>query len=133
MRFVYHDPACDTVDRAMTEVPWWFGTIAHVLAVVLSVWLGMHYKAGAEWLVLYGAAAVACAALPAKRVAGAFGFAIGLAIAAGGVYLLRDAHVAPRELLSLDGGPLAAPREALALAITAVWLLAGSALRFRWA
>jgi hypothetical protein len=118
----------------MQEVPWWYGTIAHVLAIALSVWLGLHYKAGAEWLLLYGAAAVACAALPAKRVAGAIGFVAGVVVAAGGLYLMRDARAAivPSDLFAMHGGALTATREAAVLALTAVWLLAGSALRFRW-
>ena len=116
----------------MTEVPWWYGTIAHVFAVGLSVWLGMHYKGDVEWLALYGAAAAACAVLPTKRFVAIFGLLVGLAVAGGGAYLLRDAHIVPADVLSPHGGPLAAPREALILGITAVWLLAGSALRFRW-
>ncbi len=133
MRFVYHDPACDTVDRVMSEVPWWYGTIAHVMAIALSVWVGLHYRVGVEWLVLYGAAAAASAALPTRRFFAIFGLTVGLSVALGGLYLMRDAHIVPADLLLPKGGALAAPREALALACTAVWLLAGSALRFRWA
>ncbi len=132
MRFVYHDPACDTVGRVMSEVPWWYGTLAHVVAIALSVWVGLHYKAGAEWLVLYGAAAAASAALPARRFFAIFGFTVGLSVAAGGFYLMRDVHVVPADVLSGGDGPLAPAREALALASTSVWLLAGSALRYRW-
>jgi hypothetical protein len=119
---------------AMTEVPWWYGTIAHVMAIGLSVWLGLHYKVGAEWLLLYGAAAAASAMLPSKRIAGAIGVVAGVVVAAGGIYLMRNAGSAiqPSQLFALHGGALTATREAAMLGLTVVWLLAGSALRFRW-
>jgi len=99
--------------------------LANGIAVALSIWVGMHYRAP-EWLALYGA-------LPAHRFVGAIGLAIGLAVAIGGAFLLRNSHVSPGEVLSAEGGPLAPTREALGVVLTALWLVIASALRLKQA
>ncbi len=115
-------------------MPWWYTTTAHVFAIVLSIWVGLHYQAGGEWLALYGAAAVASALLPAKRLAGAFGLVAGLAVAGLGAYLMRDARHAIAFGDIFAGGHVLSPaREAAVLVLTTMWLLAASPLRFRWA
>ena len=106
--------------------------LANGIAVALSIWVGMHYRAP-EWLALYGAAAATTAALPAHRFVGAIGLAIGLAVAIGGAFLLRNSHVSPGEVLSAEGGPLAPTREALGVVLTALWLVIASALRLKQA
>jgi hypothetical protein len=133
MRFVYHERGL-RYGGGVTEVPWWYATIAHALAVVLSVWVGLHYQAGGEWIALYAAAAVASAMLPSKRLAGAFGLIVGLGIAAAGAYLMRDARhaIVLGDIFSNTGHLLTPAREALVLVITTMWLLAASPLRFRW-
>lgn len=133
MRFVYHERGV-RYRHGVTEVPWWYATIAHVFAVVLSVWVGLHYRAGGEWLALYGVAAAASAVLPARRLAGAVGLVAGLAVAGVGAYLMRDVRHAISVGDMFAGGRLLTPaREALVLVVTTMWLLAASPLRFRWA
>ncbi|HEY1556003.1 MAG TPA: hypothetical protein VGF94_14295 [Kofleriaceae bacterium] len=107
-----------------------FGGIALVMAVGLSVWVGIHYQAP-EWLAIYGSAAVASAALPAHRFVGAIALAVGLAVAVGSAVLLKDASLAPTDLVSPDGGVAAPAREAAVAAVTALWLVLGSILRLR--
>ena len=104
--------------------------LANGIAVALSIWVGMHYRAP-EWLAIYGAAAAATAALPAHRFVGAIGIAIGLVVAAGGAFLLRGAHVSAGDVLSAAGGPLAPAREALGVVLTALWLVVASAIRLK--
>jgi hypothetical protein len=117
----------------VTEVPWWYATIAHAFAVVLSVWVGLHARAGGDWMALYGAAAIASAALPAKRMAGAAGIVVGLGVAALGAYLMRDARHAISFGDLFSGGHIISPaREAFILVVTTMWLLAAAPLRFRW-
>jgi len=134
MWFVYHERGL-RYGEGVTEVPWWYATTAHAFAVVLSVWVGLHYQAGTEWIALYGAAAVASAVLPGKRMAGAFGLIVGLGIAAAGAYLMRDARhaIILGDVFSDTGHTLTPAREALVLVVTTMWLLAASPLRFRWA
>jgi len=114
----------------MTELPWWYSTIASVFAVGLSVWVGLHFRSP-EWVAIYGAAALACAALPAHRTIGWIGLAIGLAIAGAGAYLLRGIDLVLADLTSADGGAASPVREAAVLAITALWLVIGSLYRTR--
>lgn len=117
----------------VNEVPWWYTTIAHVFAVVLSIWVGLHFKANGAWIALYAAAAVSSAVLPAKRIAGAAGIAVGLGVAALGAYLMRDARHAISASDLFAGGPIVnAAREAFILVVTTMWLLAAAPLRFRW-
>ena len=124
MGFVYH--------RRVTGVPWWYTTIAHVLAITLSVWVGLHYRAP-EWLALYGLAAVASALLPGRKVFGAIGLIAGLGIAGLGAYLMRDVRHSIVIGDLFNDGPVVTPtREAVVLVVTTMWLLAASPLRFRW-
>jgi len=118
----------------VTEVPGWYAATARMIAVALSVWVGMHYQAGAEWVALYAAAAIASALLPGKRMTGAFGLIVGLAVAAAGAYLMRDVRhaIVLSDVFSATGHALTPAREALVLVITTMWLLAASPLRFRW-
>jgi hypothetical protein len=107
---------------------------ARLIAIVLSVWVGVHYQAGAEWIALYAAAAIASAVLPGKRMAGAFGLIVGLAIAGAGAYLMRDVRhaIVLGDIFSDTAHALTPAREALVLVVTTMWLLAASPLRFRW-
>jgi hypothetical protein len=118
----------------VSEVPWWYATTAHAFAVLLSVWVGLHYRDG-EWFALYSAAAVASAVLPARRIGGAFALLIGLGVAGAGAYLMRDARhaIVLADIFSGRGGLVTPAREALVLVVTTMWLLAASPLRFRWA
>jgi hypothetical protein len=117
------------VMTAMTEAPWWYGTLANALAVLLSVWVGMHYRTP-EWLAVYGAAALISALLPSHtRLIGVVGLAVGLGVGAGGLYLLRDAHIVLGDAFSVRGGLLSPARDAAALGVTVAWLLLASLYR----
>jgi hypothetical protein len=109
----------------MSEVPGWYGRAASVIAVVLSVWVGMHYRTP-EWLPIYGAAAVVTALLPAHRAIGGIGIAVGIGLAVGGFYLTRGSAIDLRAVTTAAGAPA---REVLAIAVTAAWLVVGSAFR----
>jgi hypothetical protein len=112
----------------MNDVPGWYGRAASAIAVLLSIWVGLHYRSP-EWLALYGAAAMTSALLPAHRLLGAAGIVVGIAVAVAGYYLTRGMRVDLGSLASTAGGPLAPAREVLAIAVTAAWLLVGSTFR----
>jgi hypothetical protein len=83
------------------------------------------------WIAIYAIAAVVSALLPAHRAVGFVGLALGIAIGAWGLYLLRDVWEALRldKLVETAGGPLGGGREAIVLAVALVWLVLGSAFR----
>jgi xanthosine utilization system XapX-like protein len=116
---------------AMKVVPWWFRTVAHVLAIVFAMWVGIHYQAPVEWIVIYTLAAVTSAALPAHRVVGFVGLCAGIIVAAWGAYLLRDSwkQLSIDNIVSPQGGVLGGGREAVMLALAGLWLVLGSAFR----
>ena len=115
---------------SMKTVPWWFRTLAHVLAVVFALCVGLHYKAP-EWIVIYALAAIVSAALPSHRKIGFIGLGAGILVGAWGAYLVRDAwrDLSIGDLLSGAGGVLGGGREAVLLVIAGLWLVMGSAFR----
>ncbi|MEO6776772.1 MAG: hypothetical protein ABI467_27770 [Kofleriaceae bacterium] len=112
-------------------VPRWFCGLAHAFAVAFAVWLGLHIYAPLAWIVMFVAVATVSALLPYFRVVGFIGLAAGIAIAAAGTYLLRDAWnaVSLEALLSPAGGVLGGGREAIVLVLASLWLVLGSAFR----
>jgi hypothetical protein len=118
---------------AMKGVPRWFQVVAYVLAVGFSLWIGLHIHIddSVPWIAIYATAAIVSALLPAHRVVGFVGLALGIAIGAWGLYLLRDVWEALRldKLVETAGGPLGGGREAIVLAVALVWLVLGSAFR----
>lgn len=112
----------------MIEGPWWYGTLANVFAVALSVWVGLHYRAP-EWVAIYAAAALASALLPAHKWIGVFGLVAAFAVAGGGFYLLRGVHFKLGDIVASAGGPTAPPREVCMMAIASGWLVLGSIYR----
>jgi hypothetical protein len=127
--------SCLIVRWSMTPVPWWFQTLAQVLAIVFSIWLGLHIHADRAplWMALYGAAALLTALLPSKRVVGFVGLGIAVAVGGLGGYLMKDAlgHLAMEDAISTTGPILNTARETIVLGLAAVWLLVGSAFRTR--
>jgi hypothetical protein len=118
---------------AMKGVPRWFQVVAYALAVGFSLWIGLHVHIdhAVPWIAIYAIAAVVSALLPAHRAVGFVGLALGIAIGAWGLYLLRDVWEALRldKLIETAGGPLGGGREAIMLAVALVWLVLGSAFR----
>jgi sugar phosphate permease len=119
------------VEVVMQAVPWWFQTLAHVLAVAFALWVGVHIYGPVTWIGIYAVAALMSALLPAHRLFGFVGLGVGIAIGACGIYLLRDVWrgLSFDALISPEGGPLGGGRDAIALAIAGTWLVLGSAFR----
>ena len=115
----------------MKVVPWWFRTLAHVLAIVFALWVGLHYRAPAEWIAIFAVAAIMSAALPAHRTLGFVGLAAGIGVGAGGAYLLRDSwkDFSVGNLADMHGGILGNGRDTVMLMLAALWLVLGSAFR----
>ena len=112
----------------MIEGPRWYGTLANVFAVALSVWVGLHYRAP-EWVAIYAAAALASALLPVHKWLGVVGLVVAFAVAGGGFYLLRGAHFKLGDIVAGAGGPTAPPREVCVMALASGWLVLGSMYR----
>jgi len=100
----------------------------------LSVGLQINDPDPIEWMVMYGAAAIACALLPSRRLFAVFAVIVGLVAAAWGAYLgsqvfdqleLSDLWLK----MSEKGGAVEVGREAGGLAIVALGLLGTSAFR----
>lgn len=105
--------------------------LAHGFAVAFALWLGLHIYAPLEWIVIFVVAAALSGLLPYFRVVGFIGLAGGIAIAAVGTYLLRDAWtvMSVDGLTSPTGGILGGGREAIVLVLASLWLVLGSAFR----
>lgn len=120
----------------MRPVPRWFIAICWVLAVLFSLSVGLQVNDPdpAVWMAMYGAAAIACALLPSRRLFAALAVLVGLVAAAWGAYLgsqvLDQLEISDLWLkMSEKGGAVEVGREAAGLAIIAVGLLGTSAFR----
>jgi hypothetical protein len=121
---------------SMTPVPRWFVAICWVLAVLFSLSVGLQINDPdpIEWMAIYGAAAIACALLPARRLYAAFALLVGLVAAAWGAYLgtrvFGDLSASDLFMkMNEKGGAVEVGREAVGLAIVAVGLIGTSAFR----
>ena len=122
----------------MRPVPRWFVAICWALAVLfaLSVGLQVNDPDPIRWMIIYGAAAIAVAALPAaSKVWCIVGTVVGVVAAAWGAYL--GSQVASKigfsDLflkMSEKGGAVEVGREAGGLVIIAVSLLSLSLYRY---
>jgi hypothetical protein len=122
----------------MRPVPRWFVALCWALAVLFSLSVGLQVNDPdpIRWMVIYGAAALAIAALPAaNKVWCAVGTVIGVVAAAWGAYL--GSQVASKigfsdlfSKMSEKGGAVEVGREAGGLVIVAVALLTLSLYRY---
>jgi hypothetical protein len=100
----------------------------------LSVGLQVNDPDPVRWMVMYGAAALAAAVLPAQRILILPAVFVGLAAAAWGAYLLSQVagllEVSDLWMkMSEKGGAVEVGREAGGLAVIALFLLPGAAFR----
>ena len=120
----------------MKPVPTWFIASCWVMAVLFCVCVGLQYNDPdpLRWMGMYGAAAIACAVLPARRMFIAAAIVVALVAAVWGAYLghqIKDV-LAFSDLwtrMSEKGGAVEIGREAGGLAIVAITLFIASALR----
>jgi hypothetical protein len=122
--------------RGMKPVPRWFVILCGALAVLFSLSVGLQVNDPdpAEWMLMYGAAAVAMAVLPARRVFTAGAVVVGLIATGWGAYLGRQVvgELALSDLwlkMSEKGGAVEVGREAVGLLIVAVSLLGTAVFR----
>jgi Transmembrane family 220, helix len=120
----------------MRPVPRWFIAICWVLAVLFSLCVGLQVNDPDPivWMAMYGAAAIACAMLPARRLFAVVAVLVGLVAAAWGAYLggqVFDQLVISDLWMKMSekGGAVEVGREAAGLAIVAVGLLGAAAFR----
>jgi hypothetical protein len=106
------------------------------MAVLFSLCVGLQENDPdpIRWMALYGAAALTCAVLPARRVAALPAALIGLFAAAWGAYLAHqviDVLSFSDLFMKMDekGGAVEVGREAGGLVIVATMLLGGAAFR----
>jgi Transmembrane family 220, helix len=122
----------------MTDAPMWFRITSLAMAALYAVSVALQYNDPdpIRWMLIYGAAAVASAALPRKRwaVGLAFTTAIAAAIWAGLLIVQIWGKVGFSDLwlkMSEKGGAVEVEREFGGLAIVAGWLLIAVVLRRR--
>ena len=120
----------------MKPVPTWFIALCWVMAVLFCVCVGLQYNDPdpVRWMAIYGAAAVTCALLPARRVVIAPSIVLGLVAAVWSAYLGHQVRglIEVSDLwskMSEKGGAVEVGREAGGLAIVAFTLFLTSAIR----
>jgi hypothetical protein len=122
--------------QGMRPVPRGFEAFCWVMAVLFSLCVGLQFNDPdpIRWSVIYGAAAIAVAALPARRAFTSGAIAVGLVAAAWGAFLGAQVFgtIAISDLwlkMSEKGGAVEVGREAGGLAIVALTLIGGAAFR----
>jgi hypothetical protein len=114
----------------------WFKAVSWLMAGLLLVCVALQYNDPdpIRWMLIYGAGAVASAALPVRRWGAGLALLVGLVAAAWGAVLIHEVW-GVIELSDLTtkmnekGGAVEVGREAGGLTIEAVWLLAAAAYR----
>ena len=117
-------------------VPTWFIAVCWVMAVGYSICVGLQYNDPdpLRWIAIYGAAAVAMALLPARRVFVIPAVGVGLVAAIWGAYLghqVKDTLYMSDLWLKMSekGGAVEVGREAADLGLVALTLLLTSGFR----
>lgn len=108
------------------------------MAALLAVCAALQYNDPdpIRWMAIYGAGAVVSALLPGPRHVAIAGLVVGIVTIAWGLFLVWDVwgQVSMADFfgkMSEKGGAVEVEREAGGLLIQAVWLLAGSHVRWR--
>lgn len=122
----------------MKPVPRWFVAVCWALAVLFSLSVGLQVNDPDPivWMLMYGAAAIAAALLPAHRMFAIGAGVVGLVAAAWGAYLGNQVigSIGASDLflkMSEKGGAVEVGREAAGLAIIAASLIGAAAVRAR--
>jgi hypothetical protein len=122
----------------MKPVPTWFHLASYVMAALLAVCVVLQYNDPdpTRWMLMYGAATIVAALLPAKKQLVPVGFIVAAIALAWAAYLLYAVwgrmdvgDLASK--MSEKGGAVEEGREAGGLAIAGVWLVFASAFRRR--
>jgi hypothetical protein len=122
----------------MKPVPVWFRFASYLMAALLAVCVALQLNDPdpGRWMLMYGAAMIVAALLPAKKELVPAGFIVGALTLAWAAYLLyavwgrmEVGDLASK--MSEKGGAVEEGREAGGLAIAGVWLVFASAFRRR--
>jgi hypothetical protein len=122
----------------MKPVPVWFRFASYLMAALLAVCVALQLNDPdpGRWMLMYGAAMIVAAVLPAKKELVPAGFIVGALTLAWAAYLLyavwgrmEVGDLASK--MSEKGGAVEEGREAGGLAIAGVWLVFASAFRRR--
>ena len=102
--------------------------VCWLVAVVCSLATGLQYGSGASWCwpVMLGAAAIATAALPSRRMVAIATAIVGVVSGLWAAWLVRNGAV-------FDAADVLEARGAAALVVASGLLLAASLLRALWA
>ena len=122
----------------MKPVPTWFRIASYVMAALLAlcVALQLNDPDPVRWMVMYGAAMIVAALLPAKRQLVPVGYLVAAVALAWAAYLLTLVwgHMEVADLvekMSEKGGAVEEGRESGGLAIAGAWLVFASWFRSR--
>jgi hypothetical protein len=121
----------------MKPVPRWFIAVCWVMAVNFSLWTGLQANDPdpARWMLVYGAAAITTAALPARLIGAALAGVVAAVALIWGLYLVHQVWgvISFSDLFGKmheKGGAVEVGREAGGLLIAGAWLTFGAAFRF---
>jgi hypothetical protein len=124
--------------QLVRPVPGWFRFASYVLAALLAVCVALQYNDPdpLQWMLMYGAAMMVAALLPAKKQLVPAGFVVATLALVWAAYLLfavwgRMDVGDLASKMSEKGGAVEEGREAGGLAIAGVWLMFASAFRRR--
>ncbi|MBA3818742.1 MAG: transmembrane 220 family protein [Deltaproteobacteria bacterium] len=122
----------------MAPAPLWFRYLAYLMAALFVVCVALQYNDPdpVRWMLIYGVAAVVSTALPRDRRVAPVALVLGLGAAVWAAFLVQSTWGAVgitdlTSKMSEQGGAVEVGREAGGLAIVAVWLVIGGALRWR--
>lgn len=122
----------------MKPVPTWFRFASYVMAALLAVCVALQVNDPdpLRWVLMYGAAMIAAALLPAKKRLVPVGYLVGAIALVWAAYLLyavwgrmEVGDLASK--MSEKGGAVEEGRESGGLAIAGAWLVFASAFRQR--
>jgi hypothetical protein len=122
----------------MKPVPVWFPWLSYLMAALFAVSAVLQYNDPdpAPWMAIYGTGAIISALMPTQKPFAGLAMIVGLGCSIWSLYLIHSTWglIAVSDLtskMSEKGGAVETGREAVGLAIEAVWLVGASAFRGR--